>query len=85
MQLLVLQKVDPNRPCSRGLTPLHIAAAHGQAAAVRLLLSHGAQPELRDGNGATPVDHALRGVPGGCLPGKGHADCHALLLRHLVR
>lgn len=84
-QMLILCRADPNRPCVRGLTALHFAAAHGQADTVRLLLAHGAQPDMCDDSGATPIDHALRGVPGGCAPGKGHADCHSLLLRRLVR
>jgi len=84
-QLLVLRKANPNQRCARGLTPMHSAAAHGEPEALRLLLAYGARPELRDNNGATPIEHALRGVPGCCLPGKGHADCYALLLRQLIR
>ena len=84
-QLLTLCKADPNQACASGLTALHFAAAHGQTDTVRLLLAHGAEPELCDDSGATPIDHALRGVPGGCSPGRGHADCYALLLRRLVR
>jgi len=83
-QLLVLARASPNAPCARGASPLHLAAAHGQPDAVRLLLAHGSRPDMRDANGATPIDHALRGV-GGTPPGRGHADCHALLLRHIVR
>ncbi|KAL3921699.1 MAG: hypothetical protein SGPRY_004815 [Prymnesium sp.] len=84
-QLLVLRKINPNQICARGLTPLHFAAAHGEPEAVRLLLAHRAQADVTDSNGATAIDHALRGVPGFILPGKGHGDCHALLLRHIVR
>ena len=50
-----------------------------------MLLARGAQPELVDSDGRLPVAHALRGVPGHSLPGEGHAECHALLLRHLAR
>lgn len=84
-QLLLLRNADVNHRCSGGLTALHFAAAHGEHESVRLLLAHGARPDLRDNNNATPIDHALRGVPGVCLPGKGHADCHALLRKHIIR
>ena len=60
-------------------------AAHGAIGSVRMLLARGAQPELVDGDGRLPVAHALHGVPGHSLPGEGHAECHALLLRHLAR
>ena len=64
---------------------LHFAAAHGQFECVRMLLAHGAAPDQPDANGALPTDHALRGLPGVCVPGEGHAECHQLLMRHLVR
>lgn len=47
-----------NAPNHTGRTPLHVAAAHGHAAAVRLLLRHGALKAVRDGNGQTPVELA---------------------------
>ena len=37
----------------RGRTPIHSAAAHGRADAVALLLQHGADPHLRDGDSGT--------------------------------
>ena len=68
-----------------GVPVLHVAAAHGQLDCVRLLLARGAVPDQLDAHGALPSDHALRGVPGRCAPGEGHAECHLLLLRHLAR
>jgi ankyrin repeat protein len=68
-----------------GLTVLCFAAAHGQVESVRLLLAHGAAPDEPDGQGLLPSDHAVRGIPGVCLPGAGHAESHQLLMRHLAR
>ena len=42
-----------------GFTPLMEAAYNGQAAMVDLLLRHGADPAMRDGDGKTAWDHAL--------------------------
>ncbi|CAD6201816.1 unnamed protein product [Miscanthus lutarioriparius] len=39
-----------------GLTPLHIAVGYGRASAVRALLELGADPELPDGQGRTPLE-----------------------------
>jgi uncharacterized protein len=39
-----------------GRHPLRLAAANGRAASVRRLLEHGADPNLRDGHGRTPLD-----------------------------
>jgi len=44
----------------RGRTALHIACAHGQVQVARFLLEKGAKPDLRDQNGRTPIDSALR-------------------------
>lgn len=38
-----------------GRTPLHMAAAKGHAAIIKLLLLNGADPALEDGNGFTPA------------------------------
>jgi ankyrin repeat protein len=51
--------VDLNRLSPRlGIGPLHHAARHGFADAVRELLSAGADRHLRDRDGRTPLDHA---------------------------
>lgn len=44
-----------------GTTPLHVAATCGQADQVELLLSRGAQPDLKDSLGATPLHRAVTG------------------------
>ena len=64
---------------------LHFAAAHGAVGSVRLLLAHGAVSDIPDANGELASDYALRGVPGVCLPGAGHDECHQMLMRHLAR
>lgn len=43
---------------TRGETPLHRAAAFGTEAAVRLLLDAGADPEVKDANGDSPLTWA---------------------------
>ena len=51
--------VSPNLSAdSSGLTPLHAAAYLGNAAAVRLLLAHGADPGLRNNSRVTPLHAA---------------------------
>ena len=42
----------------QGRAPLHIAAAHGQTGAVRLLLAHGARADAADDWGGTPLHRA---------------------------
>jgi ankyrin repeat protein len=39
-------------------SPLHEAAKHNRAGVVRLLLDHGANPLLTNGDGKTPLDMA---------------------------
>ncbi len=56
--------VDEAKPGGAGLTALHIAARHGQAAVVDLLLESGAQAEARTKSGVTPLMVAAwRGQP----------------------
>ena len=78
--------VHADAVCYDGHTPLHAAAAHGHVECVRMLLAKGADAEIADGAGRMPIAHALRGVPlRGLEAGEGHAECYALLLRHLAR
>lgn len=46
---------DPNAADPRGYTPLHLAAARGDAGTVRLLLQHGADVRARTATGDTPI------------------------------
>jgi hypothetical protein len=50
--------VDPNEQTVRYGTALHAAAHAGQLDAARLLVDHGADPKLRDGQGRTPSELA---------------------------
>jgi len=43
-----------------GEAALHIAAGWGHDACVRLLISHGARVDMRDGGGGTALHHAIR-------------------------
>ncbi len=49
---------DPSAAVVLGCTPLHAAARSGNAALVRVLLEHGADPDLPDWFGETPRDWA---------------------------
>ena len=55
--LLSAQAVDEvvSKPNARGIYPLHAAASNGSPECVTLLLVHGAAPDVRDKNGATPA------------------------------
>jgi ankyrin repeat protein len=57
-----------------GRLPLHTAAANGQAASVRRLLAHGADPNLRDPtHHCTPLEEAQNG------DSPGHREVQAIL------
>lgn len=47
--------VDVNEPADDGTTALHVAASVGAVEAVELLLSSGARPDVKRGDGATPL------------------------------
>jgi ankyrin repeat protein len=47
LELLLRAGADPNQRGLNDYTPLHMAVAEGNAGAVRLLLTHGADPALR--------------------------------------
>lgn len=54
---------DPNvaMDAQTGQTPLHFAAAAGETAVARLLIRRGARLDVKDADGLTPVDAALKG------------------------
>lgn len=49
---------DLNERNSNGWTPLITASYHGQSEVVKFLLENGAQPDLNDWNGTTPLMYA---------------------------
>ena len=59
---LLEQGADPDARSGLGYTPLMLAAADGNAEAVRILLEHGADPALKSNLGTTALDKA-RGYP----------------------
>jgi ankyrin repeat protein len=74
--LLLDRGADPNtRGTLEGFTALMTAAAEGQLDVVRLLLSRGADPSVKDEDGDTAMSFALE---------KGHPEV-AELLREAVR
>jgi ankyrin repeat protein len=67
-KLCVDRGVDVNEVNDAGQTALHFAVRNGDAM-VKLLLEHGATPDVKDRQGRTPIDYArgvgLRGRAGG--------------------
>jgi len=61
-RLLLHHKADPNGVATTEHQPtaLHMAAAGGHLSLVKLLLKKGAQPNVRDASGATPLHYAAR-------------------------
>lgn len=61
-----------------GRQALRLAAANGRARSVAALLAHGADPQLRDPRGWTPLDHCRRGRAFAAEP-DGHDAVETLL------
>jgi len=51
---------DGNAVAADGRTALHMAAQRGDVAMISLLLAHHANPQLRDHQGWTPLDRAVK-------------------------
>ncbi|MCW5554392.1 MAG: ankyrin repeat domain-containing protein [Verrucomicrobiae bacterium] len=59
LKVLLEEQVSPDIPAGRtGISPLHVAAACNRTNAIRLLIQHGANAELRDNSGCTPLHYA---------------------------
>ncbi len=75
-QLLERQaKTDTLSTCPQQTSALHLASANNRLDAVEILLKQGAQPDIRRGDGATPLMEAVW---------KGHTCIVKLLLNRLV-
>jgi ankyrin repeat protein len=61
VEVLLEHDAPPNAKAEGGGTPLHSAAANGNADIVRLLLAHGADPSAPRDDGKTPLDLAREG------------------------
>lgn len=61
--------VNASNP-NNGITPLHVAAIRRDWESVRLLMEHGADPDLKDARKRTPSDWVGLGMPtDGAVPG----------------
>ncbi|NPA58483.1 MAG: ankyrin repeat domain-containing protein [Aquificae bacterium] len=58
VKLALAKGADVNAQDDKGGTALHWAVFYGHGDIVRLLLMHGANPDIKDRNGITPVDVA---------------------------
>lgn len=56
--LLLSKGADPNQPNGQTETPLHVLSAQGDPEIAMMLLSAGAELDLRDASGATPLEAA---------------------------
>jgi len=60
MDLLLAKDANANSKNKLGGTPLMWAAVYGHGAAARRLLEHGADPKLKDAEGFTARDWAIK-------------------------
>ncbi len=59
-RLLITAGAEINRQCEHGRTALQMASAWGHLDVVQLLIQHGADPTIRDDEGMTPAEIAVR-------------------------
>lgn len=60
IQLFIDRGADVNGPCDHwGMTPLHRAAGNGYTDSVKCLIRNGADTNIKDTSGLTPLDVAL--------------------------
>jgi len=62
LELMLEYDFNVNEQDGRGDTPLHIAARNNRSKLVRILLQHGASPEIKNWSGKTPADVAQEKV-----------------------
>jgi ankyrin repeat protein len=60
VSMLIEKGANVNAKTSKGVTPLHSAAAHGGKALVKLLLDNGAEINAKTKTGETPADWAKK-------------------------
>ncbi|KAJ4226312.1 hypothetical protein NW759_004898 [Fusarium solani] len=72
---LEFKAIDVDIRDCRGKTPISLAARNGHTAIVKMLLDHGANPNLKDFDRATPLWHAAK---------EGHTTTMALLTKYGV-
>ncbi|KAM6521558.1 hypothetical protein FSOLCH5_006312 [Fusarium solani] len=70
--ILEFKAIDVDIRDCRGKTPISLAARNGHTAIVKMLLDHGANPNLKDFDRATPLWHAAK---------EGHTTTMALLTK----
>jgi ankyrin repeat protein len=86
LETLVGNGASPGARKSDGTTPLHIAARHGHAAAVRLLIRRGTDPAAADHSGRMPRDVAAGdAIAVLAQPGEIVRDCQSARYRDIAR
>ncbi|XP_011500154.1 PREDICTED: serine/threonine-protein phosphatase 6 regulatory ankyrin repeat subunit B-like [Ceratosolen solmsi marchali] len=66
--MLLKSGAGPNLATDDGQTPVHVAASHGNLAALKLLLEDGGDPMFKSKNGETPLHLACRGCRAEVVP-----------------